>query len=87
MGKGPVPNLPHLLVVPNSLVPQWTWELKIFFNPKQIEIHTLSASEEGVEAYLQSDEWLKSETPMIFRIVIVSHTVRNTFYVLNYSHL
>jgi len=75
MGKGPVPNRPHLLVVPNSLVLQWTRELKTFFNPKQVEIHPLPASEKAVEDYLQSDEWLNSDTPMILRILIVSHTV------------
>jgi hypothetical protein len=76
MGRGPVPDQPHLLVVPNSLVPQWTRELKTFFNYRQIEIHPLPKSEAEVEKYLKSDAWTKSGTPKILRILIVSHTVR-----------
>jgi SNF2 family DNA or RNA helicase len=77
MGRGPVADEPHLIVVPNSLTMQWTQELKTFFNPKQIEIHPLPITEAEVEAYFQSDEWVKSQTPMILRVVIASHSVRN----------
>lgn len=34
-------------------------------------------SEEPVEEYLRSDAWTMSETPMILRILLVSHSVRS----------
>jgi hypothetical protein len=75
MGQGAIPNRPHLLVVPNSLVPQWTRELKTFFNNKNVEIHPVPTAEVAVETYLNSDAWVNSETPMILRILVCSHTV------------
>lgn len=89
MGRGPVPNHSHLIVVPNSLTSQWTREFKTFFKPKNIEIHPLPTSEAAVEKYFQSDEWLKSDTPFILRVCLLSHSVRiiiETSVVLN-SHL
>lgn len=75
MGKyDQVPNRPHLLVVPNPLVEQWTRELKIFFSSKMIEIHTLPTSESAVELYL-NEEFRKSTAPDILRVVICSHSV------------
>ena len=69
-----VPNRPHLLIVPNPLVEQWTRELKIFFASKMIEIHTLPTSEAAVEKYLD-EEFRSSSVPDILRIVICSHSV------------
>ncbi|KAM6500021.1 hypothetical protein JOM56_003035, partial [Amanita muscaria] len=38
MGKGKVPDAPHAIIVPNSLVDQWRRELKCFFKPGAIDI-------------------------------------------------
>lgn len=69
-----IPDLPHLLIVPNPLVEQWTRELKTFFAAKRIEIHVLPSSEAAVEQYL-NDVFRKSDVPDILRVVICSHSV------------
>ncbi|TFK60422.1 P-loop containing nucleoside triphosphate hydrolase protein [Pluteus cervinus] len=70
MGRGPVPNLPHLLVLPLSLVGQWISELRTFFKPKEIDIFDLSGNDKEVEKSL-ADLALSKHEP-VFRIVLIS---------------
>jgi len=77
MGKGIVPNRPHLLVVPNSLVDQWTRELRIFFKKGTIEIYQVPGKEEDFEKFFIDPKmpWMLSKTPMVFRILLCTTSV------------
>jgi SNF2 family DNA or RNA helicase len=76
MGLGAVPNLPHLLIVPNAVLAQWHRELRTFFKPKSLEVHIVMGNEREVDDFFSS-AWKDSQTPMIFRVVLIQHSVCN----------
>jgi SNF2 family DNA or RNA helicase len=80
MGQGRVPNLPHLIIVPNAVLPQWHRELRTFFKPKSLEIHIVVGNEKQVDAFFSSSAWQDSPMPMIFRVILMQHSVRILFY-------
>lgn len=79
MGQGSVPDLPHLIAVPATLLSQWMGELKTFFRPKGIDIFVVPSSWAAMlEFFKPGSEWDKSVTPMHRRIVFVTHSVSDT---------
>ena len=78
MGKGCVPNLPHAIVIPNSLVDQWRRELKTFFKAHTLDIFQLPTAAAELQSYFTAPDglWKRSHHDDIFRIVLVPHSVR-----------
>lgn len=77
MGKGRVPNLPHAIVIPNSLVDQWRRELKTFFMPHSLDIFQLPTAATELHTYFTAPDsvWKKAHHEPIFRIVLIPHSV------------
>ncbi|KAM6488893.1 P-loop containing nucleoside triphosphate hydrolase protein [Amanita muscaria] len=80
MGRGVVPNAPHAIIVPNTLVNQWRRELKCFFKPHAIDIFVLPTSRVLLQDYFKRDNspWTKANHDEIFRVVLIPHSVFNT---------
>ncbi|KAH7918227.1 hypothetical protein BV22DRAFT_1051878, partial [Leucogyrophana mollusca] len=76
-GVGLVPDLPHLIIVPNGLISQWYSELRTFFKPNVIDIHIFPTASKEWPDFWQG-QWDKSTTPMIHRIILVSHSTLQT---------
>ncbi|KIM37675.1 hypothetical protein M413DRAFT_30621 [Hebeloma cylindrosporum] len=74
MGRGPVPNDPHLIIVPNSLVEQWIRELYAFNRKGSLDVFRLPVSANDVARFfLQEDSpWKKSKHEPINRVIISS---------------
>lgn len=75
MGRGKVPNLPHIIIIPNAVVPQWHREIRAFFRPKTIEVHILNGNQAQIDTFFSSPAWQESTTPMIFRVILMQHSV------------
>jgi SNF2 family DNA or RNA helicase len=77
MGKGKVPDAPHAIIVPNSLVDQWRRELKVFFKPNVIDIFVLPNKATSLRNYFNEKEgaWTKSIHAKICRVVLIPHSV------------
>ena len=67
-------DLPHVIVIGNSLVRQWTNELRTFFAPGKIEIYIFPTAESKFSQFWEGD-WKTSKTPYISRIILVPHSV------------
>ncbi|KIM35969.1 hypothetical protein M413DRAFT_32020, partial [Hebeloma cylindrosporum] len=76
MGRGPVPNLPHLLVIPNTCVEQWVRELYAFNRKGTVDIFRLPVGSKDVGRFLKDPDspWNKSKHEMINRIIITSES-------------
>jgi SNF2-related domain len=77
-GKGPVPDLPHLIIVPGSVLQQWQMEIKKFFTPESVDVFVLPTAKDTATK-LWTDSWAKSVQPMYRCIVIMAHLVRLLF--------
>lgn len=73
-GRKAIDDLPHVIVVGNSLVRQWFSELRTFFSPGKIEIYTFPTTESKFSDFWEGD-WKTSTTPLINRIILVPHSV------------
>ncbi|KAG2136443.1 hypothetical protein DEU56DRAFT_756348 [Suillus clintonianus] len=78
-GMKSIPNLPHLIIVPNSLLGQWRSELRIFFAPRTIEIYEYPTAEKEFAGFW-TGPWAKSAMPLINRIILVTHSLREGIY-------
>ncbi|KAG2136436.1 hypothetical protein DEU56DRAFT_756342 [Suillus clintonianus] len=76
-GQKSMPNLPHIIIVPNSLLGQWGSELRTFFAPKTIEIYVYPTAEKDFAGFW-TGPWAKSAMPLINRIILVTHSVFTT---------
>ncbi|KAK2460121.1 hypothetical protein APHAL10511_007862, partial [Amanita phalloides] len=64
MGKGAIPNAPHMIIVLNSLVRQWWQELKTFFKLNVIDIFILPTQKVKLPQYLEASNkgaWTSSK--------------------------
>ena len=75
-GEAQIPNRPHILVVPNSVVGQWHLELKRFFFRHAIDIFEIPSNVENAENFFIEGPWVESTHEDIRKVVICSHTVR-----------
>lgn len=73
-GRTAIGDLPHVIVVGNSLVHQWITELRTFFAPGRIEIYVFPTAESKFVQFWEGD-WNTSKTPFINRIILVPHSV------------
>ncbi|KAG2355244.1 hypothetical protein BDR07DRAFT_1493393 [Suillus spraguei] len=76
-GLDAIPNLPHVIIVPNSLNSQWFSELRTFFAPKALEVYNYPTAENEFGDFFNG-AWAKSSTPLIHRIILVNHSVMLT---------
>ena len=67
-------DLPHIIVIGNSLVHQWTNELHTFFASGKIEIYIFPTAESKFSQFWEGD-WKTSKTPYISRIILIPHSV------------
>lgn len=76
-GEAKIPDAPHLIIVPNSLMEQWIREIKVFFNKKSVEIYQLPGTEEEIEKFFGDvkSPWVESKTPLPLRIVLIMQSV------------
>ena len=80
-GGGPVPNAPHLLVVPGGLIDQWVKELQTFFDRYSIDIYRFpTQSKSFADFFAEGSQWAKSTQPLVKRILIVAHSVSSLFF-------
>lgn len=72
-----VPNYPHLIVVPLSLISQWIAELHRFFRKGSIDIFVLPNTIDAVELFFHGREsaWNQSSHKYMNRIVLCAHPV------------
>ncbi|KAF9487612.1 hypothetical protein BDN71DRAFT_1594410 [Pleurotus eryngii] len=72
-----VPDEPHLIIVPLSLVGQWKDELYRFFSRGTIDIFQLPSLLEDVKEFFSDPDgsWLQSQQKMINRVVICAHSM------------
>ena len=73
-GRTTIDDLPHVIVVGNSLVRQWISELQTFFAPGKIEIYIFPTAESKFTHFWEGN-WKTSKTPFINRIILVPHSV------------
>ncbi|KAG2340580.1 hypothetical protein BDR05DRAFT_1002399 [Suillus weaverae] len=78
VGQKSIPDLPHIIIVPNSLLAQWTTELRTFFAPQTIEIYHFPSAAKDFGAFW-TGAWAKSKMPFINRIILVTHLVGHLF--------
>jgi SNF2 family DNA or RNA helicase len=78
MGRGKVPNAPHAIIVPNSLIDQWRREFKVFFKPHVIDIFVLPTQAAKLRNFFTESSWVKSRHEQIRRIVLVPHSVNDS---------
>ncbi|KAG2063203.1 hypothetical protein BDR04DRAFT_1164116, partial [Suillus decipiens] len=76
-GNARIPNLPHIVIVPNSLLGQWSSELRIFFAARKIEIYQYPTAEKEF-ARFWTGPWETSKMPFINRVILVTHSVFTT---------
>ena len=74
MGKGDVPNHPHLIIVPNILVEQIVREVCTFFWPSSVNIFVLPSNQDQVNEFWK-ERYTKSNHEPIFCIIISGQTV------------
>lgn len=76
MGAGPVPDLPSLFLLPNSLVDQTIREFKAFQQFHSVDIQRIPSQVEKASEFLK-ETFMKSPHPPIRRIAVMSHSVSN----------
>ncbi|KAJ8474911.1 hypothetical protein ONZ45_g15788 [Pleurotus djamor] len=87
MGKGPVPDAPHLIVVPLSLMAQWHKELRTFFKDGAVDIFRLPLATGDVRKFFNHPKgaWKRSEQKMHKRIVICAQSTFTTLTSKSYN--
>ncbi|KIJ64987.1 hypothetical protein HYDPIDRAFT_28327 [Hydnomerulius pinastri MD-312] len=76
-GVDEVPDLPHVIFVPNSLLSQWVAELKRFFRRRTIEVYIYPTAQKEFGRFWEGG-WATSAAPLINRIILVPHSVLTT---------
>lgn len=74
VGCATIDDLPHVIVVGNSLVCQWISELWTFFDPRKIEIYIFPTAESKFTDFWEGN-WKTLKTLFINRIILVPHSV------------
>ena len=74
--KDKFPTLPHLIVCPGTLVAQWVSELKVFLQPKSVDIFIYDSQTDGADFWSSSGPMHRSKHEPHNRIIIASHSVR-----------
>jgi SNF2 family DNA or RNA helicase len=80
-GEGPVPDLPHLIIVPGSVLQQWLMEIKRFFKPEAVDVFQLPTAKDEAKKMWEGP-WASSDQPMYRRIVVTAHSVSRPFFLV-----
>lgn len=80
-GSRSIPNKPHLIIVPGTILAQWESEIKMALNPKAFDLFIYTTGKAFREEFW-SDEGLfaQSEQPAANRIILASHSVRHLLF-------
>ncbi|KAF4598990.1 hypothetical protein EYR40_006078 [Pleurotus pulmonarius] len=72
-----VPNEPHLIIVPLSLVGQWKDELYRFFSRGAVDVFQIPNALDEIEFFFTDPKgpWKLSKQKMVNRIVVCAHSV------------
>jgi SNF2 family DNA or RNA helicase len=68
-------SLPHLIVCPGTLVAQWVSELKVFLQPKSVDIFVYDGQTNGDDFWTASGLMHLSKHQPHSRIIVASHAV------------
>lgn len=78
--KSNFPSLPHLIVCPGTLVAQWVSELKVFLQPKSVDIFIYDSQTKGTDFWGCSGPMQLSNHKPHNRIIVASHSVRRPLF-------
>jgi SNF2 family DNA or RNA helicase len=71
-----IPNRPVLIIIPGTLLSQWSTEFKLLVNPKAFDVFVYGLSGQSPKAFWANDgPYLKSNQPASRRVIIASHSV------------
>lgn len=71
-----IPDRVVLIIVPGTLLTQWSTELKILVNPKAFDIFVYGTVGQSPQAFWDDrGPFLQSKQPLSRRIIIASHSV------------
>jgi TATA-binding protein-associated factor len=71
-----LPLLPHLIVVPGTILGQWESELRVIFKPGTVDIFVYESGKDAQEKFWDSSSAFSKSLHSANRIVIASHSVR-----------
>lgn len=77
--KDKFPSHPHLILCPGTLVAQWVSELKVFLQPKSVDIFIYDSQTKGTDFWGPSGPMRLSKHQQHNRIIVASHAVRRPF--------
>ncbi|TFK59812.1 hypothetical protein BDN72DRAFT_780239 [Pluteus cervinus] len=70
-----LPDFPHLIIVPGTLLVQWELELKGVGKPAAFDLFVYKANRDFHKAFwAEGGPWALSEQPMFRRIILASHS-------------
>jgi hypothetical protein len=77
-GSRTIPNRPHLILVPGTILGQWESEIKMVLNPKAFDLFIYTTGKAFREEFW-SDEgpFSQSKQPAVNKIILASHSVRH----------
>jgi hypothetical protein len=83
-----VPDLPHLIVVPGTLMAQWEHELKVFFQPKKVDILKYTGGPLQHEQFWDPvcGPFSMSKHDDHHKIILATHSVRKLTLHLSLAH-
>lgn len=70
-----VPDHPHLILVPGTLVAQWVHELKVVLKPYSFDIFTYGSGRDTHEAFFAESGPFNTSRFTANRIIVASHSV------------
>lgn len=73
--KDKIPSQPHLIVCPGTLTAQWVSELKVFLQPKSVDIFVYDAQSSGETFWGPSGPVHMSKHLPHSRIIVTNHSV------------
>jgi hypothetical protein len=72
-----VPDRPTLILIPGTLLTQWSTEFKLTVNPKAFDVMTYGTGLSAHRAFWATNgPFLQSNQPLSRRVIIASHPVR-----------
>jgi hypothetical protein len=71
-----IPNLPHLVIVPGTILEQWKSVMRIFLNPKAFDLFVYTTGQPfRQEFWSESGPFAQSKQPHANRIILATHSV------------
>lgn len=70
-----LPKLPHLIVVPGTLLGQWESELRVILKPGSFDIFVYPSGKDIQGAFWDSSNLFSQSVHTSNRIIIASHSV------------